>query len=131
MIVNQAVEQIRLLNRFRCSNPVPEDAIAAAEQRLQSAFAPDYRASVAAFGRVTCFGHELTGISDARRLDVVEVTERHRAESKTVPSTWYVIEELHIDDVCAWQSPKGDVYFVHPCGEPSHVADTLLDYLKS
>lgn len=129
--MNQTVEQIRLLNRFRCSNPVPEDAIAAAEQQLQSAFAPDYRASVAAFGRVTCFGHELTGISDAKRLDVVEVTERHRTESKAVPSTWYVIEELHIDDVCAWQSPQGDIYLVRPYAEPNHVADALLDYLKS
>ena len=129
--MNQTAEQIRLLNRFRCASPVPEDAIAAAEQQLQTAFAPDYRACLTAFGRVTCFGHELTGISDAKRLDVVEVTERQRAENNTVPTTWYVIEELHIDDVCAWQSPQGDIYLVRPFGEPSHVADTLLEYLKS
>lgn len=129
--MSQVVDQVRLLNRFRGGGPVPEIDIDAAEKQLGTTFAPDYRACVSAFGRITCFGHELTGIGNAQRLDVVEITKQRRSENQTVPDTWYVIEELHIDDVCAWQSPQGEIYLVHPNAEPSHAADTLLEYLKS
>lgn len=129
--MSQVVDQVRLLKRFRSGDPVPEINIEAAEKQLGTTFAPDYRACVAVFGRITCFGHELTGIGNAQRLDVVEITKQRRSENQTIPDTWYVIEELHIDDVCAWQSPQGEIYLVHPNAEPNHAADTLLEYLKS
>lgn len=129
--MKSVVEQMRLLQQFRSGSPVTKDSIQAAEEQLGTTFAPDYRTCVAAFGRITCFGHELTGIGNAQRLDVVEVTKQRRSENQTIPDTWYVIEELHIDDVCAWQSPQGEIYLVHPDAPPSHAADTLLEYLKN
>ena len=129
--MSRIVDQVRLLSRFRSGDPAPEINIDAAEKQLGTTFAPDYRACAAAFGRITCFGHELTGIGSAKRLDVVEITKQRRSENQTVPDTWYVIEELHIDDVCAWQNPQGEIYLIHPGAKPRHAADTLLEYLKS
>lgn len=44
-------------------------------------------------------GHELTGICDMKRLDVVRNTFNQRELNLFVPKDWYVIETLDIDRV--------------------------------
>ncbi len=101
-----------------------------AEARLDVSFGEDYRAYVGAFGAAAFEGHELTGISKSSRLNVVDVTLTERAKHPDMPSDWYVIEQLHIDDVSIWQSASGEVFQFVPGHAPEKIADSLIGYVN-
>lgn len=75
------------------------------------------------------YGHELTGVCDIPRLNVVNVTVEAREYNPLVPLEWYVVEEAHIDGIMIWQSQTGEIYQSQPGVTPEKIADSLADYL--
>jgi len=104
--------------------------ISHAEKSLGIRFFTEYRDYIAKFGVASYEGHELTGICDSKRLSVVAVTLKNRNRDKEVPHDWYVIEELHIDGIVAWQDSFGDVYLKSPTTKAKKICGSLCEYLE-
>ena len=112
------------------SNGRNENEIEQAEAALDTAFAKDYRRYLKEIG-LACFdGHELTGITDINRLDIVAVTIEQRNLVGNAVSTWYVVEEANIDGIIIWQSPDGAIYETNSSHTCKKVANSLTDYFS-
>ncbi len=106
-------------------------SIKAAEKQLGLKFYPEYREYLSSLGAATYYGHELTGISNAPAIDVVQVTESERSFVENVPQNWYVIERLDIDGISIWQdSLTGKIYRTSPNTVPVEICDSLLKYVE-
>ena len=77
-------------------SPASLDLIRQAEKDLKVLFAKDYVEYVSSFGIAVFDGHELTGICDKKRLDVVRNTREERELNPFVPDDWYVLENAGI-----------------------------------
>ena len=102
-----------------------------AQNKLGVAFAPDYREYISSVGIASFDGHELTGICTSPRLNVVSATEKNRNAITEIDATWYVLEELNIDQITIWQDADGNIYRVAPHAEPVKIAQSILDYINS
>lgn len=110
--------------------PVSFQLICEAEKDLQVRFANDYIAYVSAFGIAIFDGHELTGICDKKRLDVVRNTKEERELNPFVPKNWYVLENVGIDGIIIWQDETGAIYQTRPNGQKKRIAHSLAAYLS-
>lgn len=108
--MEKIVEQLRKKRDLISGESVSGFAVDDAENRLGLKFAEEYREYIKEFGFVCYDGHELTGVCKAKRLNVVNVTEKEREYVKNVPTDAYVIEQTHIDGIVIWQTTDGDVY---------------------
>ena len=73
------------------ANGRSEEEILHAEKALGISFAEDYREYLAKIG-LACFdGHELTGLTNTARLDVVSLTKEKREQFGDFVSSRYVV----------------------------------------
>lgn len=112
-------------------SPATVECINEAEKKLQVTFSKEYVEYVTTFGVAIFEGHELTGICDGKRLDVVHNTVEQRRLNPFVPSNWYVIECLDIDGVVIWQDEAGKVYQTLPSGNMVLIGESIVEYLES
>lgn len=103
--------------------------IAHAETELGVAFAKDYREYLAAFGVASANGHEFTGLSVSKRLNVVYVTSEERTYHER-PDNWYVVEDTNIDGIIIWQSSSGEVFLCQGTRTPQKIAYSLSEYFR-
>lgn len=109
---------------------VSEDSIAIAEKKLNLSFSNEYREYLRLYGVVAFDGHELTGIVDDPRVDVVAVTKAEKEQNKKIPADFYVIEETDVDEIVIWQARDGRLYASSPNGEVISIYDSLCDYIN-
>ena len=102
-----------------------------AEQALGLQFAADYREYIAAFGAASFAGHELTGVCQPNRLNVVEVTLAQRAQNHDIPDNWYVVEEMHIDGIVIWQATSGEIYLTGHGFHSHKTNNSLKEYISN
>lgn len=107
-----------------------EKEIAQAESRLGVRFADEYREYLEHCGMAQMHGRELTGIGVVEHLDVIGVTQECREYNQGIPSSWYVVEELGLDEETVWQDKDGRVYLAFPDGTTRKVANSLREYLE-
>lgn len=107
----------------------PEEDILAAESKLSLTFSKEYHEYVSAFGAASYGSHELTGVCKSPRLNVVDVTMEERQKHPDLPGDWYVLEQLHIDDVSIWQSSSGEVYQIMPGARPVKICESFSEYV--
>lgn len=103
--------------------------IESAEKQLGVDFAPDYRCYLKEIGLASFDGHELTGICESARLDVVDVTTTQR-ELYPEACAWYVIEETNIDGIIIWQSTAGAIYKTALGIKTRKIFDSLTEYIR-
>ena len=115
---------------FASFSGASEEDIQAAESKLKLAFSKEYRKYVSAFGAASYGSHELTGICKFPRLNVVDVTMEERQKHPDLPGDWYVLEQLHIDDVSIWQSGSGEIYQIMPGARPIKVSESFSLYVR-
>lgn len=101
-----------------------------AEKILKVVFAQEYVEYVQEYGFATYRGHELTGLCQSKRLNVVDVTLEERENNPDVPHNLYVIEQTHIDDIAIWQDEFGTIFQTARQGTPRKIAKSLKEYLK-
>ncbi|MFR2942517.1 MAG: SMI1/KNR4 family protein [Christensenellales bacterium] len=123
------IKKFQSLQAFRSRGAASPHDIEAAESALSLKFADDYCAYVAAFGAASYYGHELTGICKAARLNVVDVTQDER-QYNSVPVDWYVIEQTNIDGIVIWQTASGTIYETCPGSEADKICDSLEEYIS-
>lgn len=128
--MNKISDNLTCFVDFRGMNGVAIGEIEEAEAKLGLAFADDYRSYLMEFGLASANGHELTGLCDSSRLNVVEVTKEERLRHDIDPS-WYVIERIGIDGALAWQSSDGSIYETALHGGCFKACSSLVEYLAS
>ena len=115
---------------FVSMSGAPEEDIQTAESKLNLTFSKEYREYVSAFGAAAYSSHELTGVCKSPRLNVVDVTMEERQKYPELPGDWYVLEQLHIDDVSIWQSGNGEVYQLMPGVQPLKISESFSEYVS-
>ena len=108
---------------------VSKEDVEKIEEQLGVSFANDYKKIVRTYGFVCVDGHEITGITNAKRLNVYEVTIKERNNVACDMSEMYVIEQTHIDDIVIWQSASGEVFQTNGNHESVKIADSIINYL--
>ncbi len=123
------VDIIKSMPGYNGSCGRTDEEICLAEKKLKVTFADDYREYLRGIG-LACFdGRELTGLTEIRRLDVVEVTKEQRRLAEGTDLSWYVIEEANIDGIVIWQDGDGAVYETVCGSNVKIIAASLLEYI--
>lgn len=126
--MNELIEIMKRQPNFYTEKGVSATQIEQAEKLLGLNFSPDFKACLLEFGAVSVSGHDFTGFSADKNLDVVEVTQKNR-QKINVEKNLYVIEEAHIDGIVIWQDASGNVYETTPNSNVKKIANSLADYL--
>lgn len=128
--MNDIIELMLQKKPFISSGALTEQQISEAESKLNVKFAKDYKKYLSAFGTVSYYGHELTGICDVdTSINVVEVTLEERNRFANIPRGWYVIEQTHMDGIVFWQDEQGCIYKVTSL-EIIKMYDSLREYIS-
>lgn len=125
------IEVIRNLNNLFHLTPASEDQIYSAEKELQLSFSEEYKAYLKEYGVISAKGIELTGITESKRLNVVDVTKQERELNSNLPYNMYVIENIAIDGIIILQSENGEIYSSTPGTEPRKLYNSLCEYIAS
>jgi hypothetical protein len=127
--VSEIVLKLPERPNFRAMQGATDEIIKQAEQKLGLQFSDEFREYLIAFGVASVYGHELTGICDFPRLNVVDVTFAERASNPNIKADWCVIEQANIDGIVIWQSITGEVYQTMPGSAPIKLCDSLSGYI--
>lgn len=104
------------------------DVISECEMSLGLQFSKEYKEYLKEFSTVYYDGHELTGISNSKHINVVEVTLNERILNPNVPLDLYVIERH--DEVITWQDKNGTIYQTTPTSVPKIIFASLENYIN-
>lgn len=127
---SRIIEVIESLDDMRFLTPADEGKVSEAEETLGLKFAEEYREYVKKYGVVSAAEVELTGVTEAKRLDVVAVTERERELTEDFPEDMYVVENVGIDGILILQNGKGEIFYIAPGVKAEKVADSLAEYIE-
>ena len=122
------VEAMKTFPCFDPDKPATDAQINELQNKIGIRFADDYRDYLSAYGLVSFYGVELTGVTHVKWLNVADVTLEARLKNN-LPKDYYVVEKLNINDVLAVQSTDGRVY-LYRNGSFKSEADSLEEYLK-
>lgn len=126
----RTTEALRSYPDFVSLGGVTSSQVRLAEDVLGEVFSEEYVDYLIEFGVVAANGHELTGICESPRLDIVSVTKRLDDGGVRIPKGKYVIEELGIDGIVALQSTDGGVFQMTPDGACAKVCESLAEYVS-
>lgn len=110
--------------------PVTNEVIKEAEKELNIKFAKEYREYLQEYGIIAYGGHEITGLCDDDRTNVVIATKRLRNGNRNIPSDYYVVEEANIDGIVIWQETSGSVYMTKYDSAPQKIFKSFCEYLE-
>ena len=110
---------------------VSPEQISQAEAELELSFSDEYREYLSLYGIAAFDGHELTGITKSKRLNVVDATRDAKARYPELPADLYVIEETGTEELIVLQNCGGEVFGCAPNYGLEKLYDSLSDYLVS
>ena len=122
--------QIKEKPGLRMTAGVSNEKIKEAEIELNANFSNDYRSYLLEFGVASFNGHELTGICNFPRLNVVNVTKEEREYFPNGTDNLYVVERANIDGIVIWQSSSGEIYQSIPNHKLTKIAASLKEYIE-
>lgn len=125
------VSALKKSSDFVSLNGATQQEIEDAEKELSLQFAPEFKKYLRECGVASADGHEFTGITTSKRLNIIDVTKSAREKNSGVPGNLYVVEELLIDHITIWQAEDGAIFQAVSNGDPEKVCDSLVDYLSS
>ena len=126
--MNRLIEHLKSIDNLLFVGNIEEELIEESENRLGLKFAEEYHNYVKEYGVISFSSHELTGICNLQRLNVVDVTLREK-EQVEVPEDFYVVEETGIDGIVIWQNTAGEIFATQSGLETVKISDSLVDYL--
>lgn len=129
MKANNLVEFIKNDPDAITNTGASQEKVLKAEEILGIKFAPDYREYLLTFGIAISDGHELTGLSNLDRTNVIKVTIANREMGNEKRKDMYVVEEANIDGIVVWQKEDGTVYTTVFEGEPRLRYKNLFEYV--
>lgn len=129
--MSEFIEVMRNRPHFYAEKGVSTLQIEHAEKLLELKFALDFKECLYEFGAVSVDGHDFTGFSADKYLDVVDVTLSEREKNPNIPKDWYVIEQANIDGIVIWQNQKGEIFQTQPYRENIKIANSIVEYITS
>jgi hypothetical protein len=126
-----SITEIENLDHFYAASGVDKEEVYKAESTLALTFSKDYHQYLLHYGIASANGHELTGLIESPRLNVTAVTNEEREFNPKAPKDMYVIENVGIDCMVAWQNKTGAVFVSIGVEEPIFAFPSLLEYIKS
>ena len=105
-----------------------EEEISSAECELNLSFSEDYREYLSVFGIAAFDGHEITGLTNSRRLNVVSVTLEARQRYPELSEEFYVMEETGVEEYIVLQKTDGAVYGCAPNYRLEKKYNSLCEY---
>jgi len=127
--MSELIDAMRCKPDFYAEKGASLIQIEQAEKSLGLKFALDFKECLREFGAVSVGGHELTGFSADKNLNVVEVTQKNWKKNN-VGKNLYVIEEAHIDGIVIWQDSDGTVYETTQNSIAIKIASSLSEYIS-
>lgn len=112
------------------SKGASDEDIQKAEQELDLVFSLEYKEYLKTFGVVSYEGHELTGLSNDNRINVVSATKACRNLNSNISKNMYVIEEMNFDGFVLWQDESGIVYETQYESKPKMIYDSLSEFIS-
>lgn len=106
-----------------------EQEISDVEKKLGVKFADDYKDYVKEFGIASFNGHELSGICDFERLNVLNLTLKHKDNIFVEKNHLYVIEEFNNGETTIYQNEDGHIFSVYRDGNLEKIANSLEKYI--
>lgn len=128
--MSKLIDILQRKDELIVGKPAEDGEVDKVEKMLGVKFSDEYRSILKTFGFVCVDGHEITGIANAKRINVYDVTMKERANNDCDLSGLYVVEQTHIDGVVIWQSASGEVYQTVAGTEPEKIYDSLLKYIE-
>lgn len=129
------IEVVKNAEGFRPGKPIALEQVEQAQKELGVKFADDYIKYLLEFGNAFLISVDLLGIENDPRFKYASVVYETLEEKKydpTAPADMYVIENLGIDGVLAWQHENGAVYYKYRYDEGlQKAADSLAEYIEN
>lgn len=129
--MNIITESLILKRDFYSEKGASLEVIKKAEDDIGVKFANDYKECLMKYGAVSCSGHDLTGVSSNKNLDVVNITLLNRKKNPKVNNKFYVVEETHLDGIVVWQTTNGEIFQTEYKEEPVKIYNSLVEYIES
>ena len=130
LIMSLWIEKIRANNLYKFAKPAEISTIRDAEKELSLSFSSDYIEFLHNIGACICFEHEINGLTDTNILNVISLTKEQKALYPQTSSSWYAIEDTHMDGMIIWQDSNGCIYQAAPNDPPKKIASCLSDLLN-
>ena len=107
---------------------IDKETVKNAEKELGLKFCPEYKQYLLKYGLAMVNGHELSGLSDNKRTNVIELTKKHDDKSEFCKNK-YVVEETNVDGIVIWQDFEGRVYSLED-EKGQKIANSLAEYIE-
>ena len=128
-VMSKIIDALKASENLRAGGSAETSDIDRAEKTLELTFAEEYKDYLKEFGFASYKGHELTGICESSRLNVVDVTLEAR-EIYNVNFDMYVIEDTGYEGILILQNRKGEVFQIQPLALPEKISESLSNYIQ-
>ena len=131
VFIMNIIKTIKGKEGMRALTGVTLEQISDAEIQLGLSFADDYKEYLKEFGMISYGSHELTGIVNSKRLNVVDVTLNERISNPAFPKDMYVIESTDYDGLIYLQKEDGTIFEMRPLSIVRLKYHNLSEYIMS
>lgn len=126
--MNTIVSKIRNIENLYHLTGCTDSQLIDAQNELGLKFPEEYIDYVKAFGAISFYGTEWTGLNVEGYLNVVEATKQEKEWNDAFPEDCFVIENQGIDGMLTVVNEEGSVFAVQ-YGNKTFLCDSLSDYL--
>lgn len=122
------VEKIKKIEKLYHTTGCSETQITDAENALGIKFPEEYVAYIKAYGAISFYATEWTGLNVEGYLNVVDVTKQEQDLNPSFPKKCFVLENQGIDGILTVMNENGQVFTVQ-YEKTQLLCDSLSDYL--
>lgn len=124
-IVNKIKKIPNLYHSKGCTTTQIKDA----QNKLEVEFSEEYIEYIKAYGAISFYGTEWTGLNIDSYLNVIEVTKQERELNNYFPRDCFVIENQGIDGLIIVSNQEGHIFGLK-YNKKELICESLSDYLE-
>lgn len=123
------VEKIKNIPKLYHLKGCTDSQIEEAQKELNLKFPAEYVEYVKAYGAISFYGTEWTGLNVEGYLNVVETTKEEKDINKDFPNDCFVLENLGFENALTIVNTKGNIFTIQNGKSPVLVCNSLSEYL--
>lgn len=123
------IEKIKNIPNLHHLKGCTDIQIEEAQKELNLKFPAEYVEYVKAYGVISFYGTEWTGLNVNGYLNVVETTKEEKSRNKDFPNDCFVLENLGFENVLTIVNEKGNVFTIQIGKSPVSVCNSLSEYV--
>ncbi len=126
--MNNIVEKIKTIPKLYHAKGCTTSQIKEAQNELGLEFPEEFIDYVKAYGAISFYGTEWTGLNVEGYLNVVEITKQEQELSTDFPKDCFVLENQGIDGILTIVNEKGQVFSLQ-YGKKELMCNSISEYL--